>query len=125
MRILALIWLILAMVPTGRATDAPNGAPQFTEPDKCEIPGYPDNPDAFDPDTTMLSYCRVPGIQLRSLAINAELGRCAIEFGMVPPHMLADAAKTVEQSCDGLAAMSRLRGTDCFCPPSYYKLGNE
>ena len=125
MKILAFIWLVLATVPPGPVTGAPPGAAQRTDPDKCEIPGYPDNPELFDPDTAMLSDCRVPGIQLRSLALNAELGRCAIKLGMVPPHGLADAARTVEQSCDQVATMSRMRGANCFCPQSYYSLGND
>ena len=77
----------------------------------------------------MLSYCRVNDIQISSFAIAAELGRCAINLGMVASNKLADTVKTVEENCDRLKAIvdSPLTrsGVDCFCPRSYYNLGND
>lgn len=103
---------------------------------KCEIPGYAEgNPDAFDPTTTRLSWCpyldgteRYGVSRVDSVggnALNAELGRCAIELGHVAPDRLGSIAATVRQSCDIVEALATRDDLDCRCPRSYYALGNE
>ena len=100
---------------------------------KCEIPGYAEgNLDAFDPTTTRLSWCsyldgterfgisRVDSVGAN--AINAELGRCAIELGQVAPDRIASFAATIRKSCDIVEALAT---SDCRCPRNYYALGNR
>ena len=103
---------------------------------KCEIPGYAEgNPDAFDPATTRLSWCpyldgakqfettRVDSVG--GNALNAELGRCAIELGHVAPDRIASFAETVRQSCDIVEALATRDRLDCRCPRGYYEFGNK
>ncbi len=97
----------------------------------CEIPGFPNNPDAFDPNNTRLSYCevRVGGQwgpdHLIFYALDAELKRCQFTMGMVLPEKVGLFREQMAQACDLLEAMAGRGGSDCRCPRSYYNLGRD
>lgn len=113
---------------------------------QCEIPGFPGNAAAFDPDTTGLSYCPVGwGLQIRSQALDAELWRCGLTLKIATtPQDAQQLAGRLRSACERTnAIMDRYARTlqegtfldlpgmeappsrECRCPASYFDLANS
>ena len=98
----------------------------------CEIPAVAElDPEAFDPNNTRLSYCKVrlggefgPD-HLNYYAVNAELLRCQFTMGAVAADKVAVFREEMKKACDLLDAMASRNGADCRCPASYYELGRD
>lgn len=113
---------------------------------QCEIPGFPGNAAAFDPETTGLSYCPAGwGLQIRSHALDAELWRCGLTLkvattpqdaqqlagrlrnacertnAIMDSHERAGEAGTLSEELGGRRRPAR----DCRCPASYFQLANS
>ena len=91
---------------------------------RCEIPGYPDEPDKFDTANWGVSWCASSvSIQRRAFAAQAALIKCSLtgpDSEQMTIDQVTEVRRRVSDVCRQLDFLGqRARASDCNCPRGY------